>query len=155
MKRALFCLIIFSSLHIWAETSPGVKLQFASGDQIVIQLDENPLIKFIDDNIYITTSTRILQCSSEELLGFTHIHVDHTSVKGIKTDDEFVFFTNDGISGSNIKPDSQFYIYTQDGKLICSSKTDEFGNLHANFNPQKGIIYIIKTSTTSFKMTKR
>lgn len=148
-------MVFLCSISIWAENYPGVKLQFASGEQIVIQLDEDPLFVFENDDVCITTSKRILQCNSEELLGFTHVNADPSSINVVNTDDVFVYFSNDGIVATNLKPHSQISIFTQDGKLVCSSQADGYGILHANFVSNNGVVYIIKSSSTSFKMIKR
>lgn len=156
MKIDFFSLIIFfSSINLWAENNPGVNLHFASGEQMVIQLEDEPMFTFENDDIVITTNKIILRFSSNELLKFTHVNIYPSSVENLETEKVRVCFTKDGIYASNLKPHSKFSVYSQDGKLVCSSLANENGTVNVSFHTHKGLVYIIKTDSIDFKIIKQ
>lgn len=156
MKRILLTLFVtLSSFSLWAKVEPGVRLQLASGKQITILLEDEPKLTFENDDIVITTRRRTIRCESNDLLKFTYINIDKLSLDEAQVDEVRVYFTDEGISASNLKPYSELVIYSQEGKLIYTSRADEYGYYNANFKAQKGLVYIIKTTERTFKMTKQ
>lgn len=156
MKRLLLTLLVFfSTISLWAKIGPGIKLQFASGNQITILLEDEPKLVFEKEDVVITTNRRTIRCESNDLLKFTYVNIGQLSIDEVATDDVQVYFTDEGVSASNLKPHSRLSIYSQDGKCVCSNTVDDQGNVSVWFTAQKGMVYIIKTSTASFKMTKR
>lgn len=153
MKRAFFGLLIFfCSLNVLAEIGSGVKLQFASGDQVVIQLEEKPVFTFDTNEIVVTTSERILRCDSDDLLKFTYINIPPSSVGNTEIDYVNIKIIDGGIFASNLKPNSEFRVFTQDGKFVCSATTNEQGIVNTHFPMQRGVVYIIKSSTKNIKL---
>lgn len=156
LKRILLTLmVLLGSVCSWAKIGPGLRLQFMSGNQITILLEDEPKLVFEKEDVVITTIRRTIRCESNDLLKLTYVNIGQLSIDEVAAEDVKVYFTDEGVSASNLKPHSQLSIYSQDGKCVCSNTVDDQGSVSVCFTAQEGMVYIIKTSTASFKMTKR
>lgn len=156
MKRSLLTLLVFfCSICVWAKVGPAVKLQFVTGNDMIVLFDEEPLLSFEKGDVVITTSKRILRYASDELLKFTYINIDKAAIENVEADYARIYFVEDGIAASNLAPRSDFAVYTQDGKLVCADQADEAGSVNAHFQVQENVVYIINTSAATFKMMKK
>lgn len=155
MKRLLFTLFVFfSTISLWAKIGPGIKLQFASGNQVTILLEEQPLFKIEDNEIIITTSKREIRCGWEELQKYTYVNIDKSSIDNVEINEVHMSFTEFGISVENLQPYSDIFVYSQGGNLVYQGTTNALGCANIDLNAQTGVVYIIKTSSATLKMTK-
>lgn len=155
MKRALFSLIIFlSSIIIFAD-NPGVKLHFASGEQMIVYFEDEPMFTFEEDDIVINCKQTEIRFKFGDLLEYTFINQSHSSIDKHTINDAHLIFADDGICGSHFEPNSKLFVYSADGKLICSTTADVNGDINAKFTTRKGVTYIIKSLQINLKMTKR
>ncbi len=155
MKRILLTLFVtLSSFNLWAKVEPGIRLQFASGNQITILLDEQPLFRIDDNEITITTNKREIRCGWEDLYKYTFVNIAPSSVDNLEINEPRILFTEYGFSVNNIQPCSDIFVYSQEGKLVYKGSTNNLGSAYIDIVIKTGVVYIIKTSSATLKMTK-
>lgn len=156
MKRVILIFLIFLySISIWSKIGPAVKLHFLSGNTITLLLEDQPLFQFENDEIIISTNKREIRCDFGELLKYTYVNNKQASIDNVQLNDARMFFSENGISGTNLNPNTEVSVYTQDGKFVCSALTNESGNVNINFQFYNNIVYIINHSSMTFKMIKK
>lgn len=156
MKSRIFLLLFTLSLALpsWAEGFNALQLVFTSGKQVTVMLDDQPLVTFDDEAVVITTAKRILKCTAGDLQKFTYLNIDMQSIVDVTTDEARIAFTDAGISASHLAPLSEVGVYSVDGRLLAKAQVDASGSASVSFAAQQGTVYVVKTSVTTFKMTK-
>lgn len=154
MKRLLLLVSMsLSALSSWADDINAMMLHLASGKQVVCLLDEKPVVTFRGEELILTTHMNEVCYQSADVLKFTYLYVDPTSVNKVSKQSLFSFRENT-LSVTGAEPDTQIAVYSVDGVRVASAKTDKAGATSIVLPELSGKVYVVKTSVANFKITK-
>lgn len=140
---------------IFSNNNNALTLWLSSGHQVTYLLDEQPEIKFVQDELRITTTITSIAYEGAAVHKFTFTHVDPNDIKSIRVIGDLFRFTEDNIlSGSNLAPYSSVMVYTAEGALLVSAKANEHGDVSISMPTGTIGVYLIKTESATFKVIK-
>lgn len=133
----------------------AMQLQGPSIGNVTILLDEKPLVTFSDD--YLTVTTHMSSVSIPSSLVTKWVYVKDDNATYIKSPDRFgslLSFDGKHLRLMGLTPLSSVQVYTVDGVLVASATTDNHGNVSLSVPERQGAVYVVKTSTLTFKVSK-
>lgn len=130
-------------------------LQGPSDFKLTILLDEQPVIKFSDDDLVVTTHLGdAVSIPSSLVSKYTYVKVEGTGITSAARFGSKLFFNGKHISMTNLTPSSAVQVYTVDGALVASATTDSRGNISLSLPDKSGAEYLVKTASVTFKISK-
>ncbi len=157
MKRKLLALgLLLSSVSSWASTGDinALRIHCRSGEDITMMLDEYPIVRFDSNDLVITTSKSEVNLMSDDVLKFTYAHVATSGTGNQNLSDVMFFFEKEYMKVTNLAPATNVTVYTVDGMLISSAVTDRNGNASLRLPESTNSVYIVKTSSLTFKIRR-
>lgn len=157
--RKLFSLLALSLSVLTAGASDGVNamlLQGPSDFKFTILLDDQPVVSFSDDYIVITTYMGAsVSVPSSHVTKWTYVKDEEaTGINNAARFGSLLSFDGKHIGLSHLAPSTAVQVYTADGALVSSAMTDSRGNVSLSVPESKGAVYVVKTSTVTFKISK-
>ncbi len=157
MKRKLLsvCLLL-SSLAAMA-SSEGVNalmIHGKSGEKVTILLDEKPKVRFQGNDLVVTTHMNVVNYASDDVVKFSYVSVDPNDVSNPGLLGVVFAFDKGAVRMQNLPPYVRVSVYTVDGKLISSSMTDSKGCASLNLPESVASVYIVKTPSSTFKISR-
>lgn len=158
--RKLFSLLALSLSVLTARAaSDGVNamlLQGPSDFKFTILLDDQPVVSFSDDYIVITTYMGAsVSVPSSHVTKWTYVKDEEaTGINNAARFGSLLSFDGKHIGLSHLAPSTAVQVYTADGALVSSAMTDSRGNVSLSVPESKGAVYVVKTSTVTFKISK-
>ena len=155
-KILLLALLLFS---LTAGASDGINamlLQGPSDFKFTILLDDQPVVSFSDDYLVVTTHMGdAVSIPSSLVTKWTYLKDDNaTGVNNAARFGSVLSFDGKHIGMTNLAPFTAVQVYTADGALVVSGTTDSRGNVSLSVPERQGAVYLIKTSTVTFKISK-
>ena len=132
----------------------ALRLHKASGDEVTILLSERPLVTFNNNDLVITTHMDEVSYPSADVLKLTYVNVNPTNINGIERSGTLYSLIGDELKIANAVPGSRVFVYTVDGTLLTSSTTDTQGCSTLPIAGMSGSVYVVKTSSVTFKIRK-
>lgn len=157
MKRKLLsvCLLL-SSVAVLAspEDINALRIHGKSGENVTILLDEKPVVRFDGYDLVVTTHMNVVNYPSADVVKFTYVNVDPTDVRKPDMLGTVFSFEKESVKMTNLAPQSHVSVYTVDGRLISSAMTDSNGCASLKLSEQSASVYIVKTSSVTFKILR-
>lgn len=155
LKRTITLLTLLLSVlsGTMATELNAIVLTLASGSQVTYMLDEQPKVTFQGDDLTITTHLNEVTYASSDVLKFTYSKVNTDGIGSVSTNANFSIIGN-VLVASNLVPNSEITVYSVDGLLLVSDRTDYNGSVSVTLPKISNNVYLIKTNTANFKITK-
>lgn len=131
----------------------AIVLMLASGSQVTFMLDEQPKVTFQGDDLTITTHLNEVTYASSDVLKFIYSKVNTDGICSVSTNASFSIIGN-VLVANNLVPNSEITVYSVDGLLLVSDRTDYNGSVSVTLPKISNNVYLIKTKTANFKITK-
>lgn len=157
MKKNLLALgFLLITAVSWASSDEinSLRIHSNSGKNILIVLEENPVIRFDGNDFVITSATNVINLPSDEVIKFTYEYFDPNGVERVDANDIRFSFIKESLNVSNLEPNVDLSIYTVDGLLISSATTDGNGCASLRLPGVDASIYVLKTPSFSFKIRR-
>ncbi len=157
-RTILLSVLLLPSLAAWGDsgTISALKIHCKSGAAVTILLGERPLVTFANNDLVVTTQTNVVCYPADEVLKFTYLDDDEV-LNGIgqATLSGSVFsFADDNLQVRHLAPATAVTVYAVDGKLLVTAQTDAQGNATLALPEVAGDVYVVKTSSVTFKLRK-
>ena len=156
-QRVLLSLVLLLCSSVgWAAsgTYVALKIHCKSGADVIILLDNRPKVTFDKNDLVVATQTRVVNYPAEEVLKFTYLdelpaHVDNVTQSGM------VFSFDDGkLLVQHLDPNAAVTVCAVDGRILASSQSDAQGRVSLTLPEVPGGVYVVKTSSVTFKVRK-
>lgn len=158
MKKIIFLLFIallsLPSVTAVAGEINVLDIHCKSGENISIMLTDNPVVRFVDFDLFVKTDKNEVCFPSEEVERFTYRNVDPSKIDPTVISDMLLRFENESLMISNLAPLAKVSAFNLEGMLVCSAVTDTMGNAVLQFTEMSSGVYIVKTPSVSFKILK-
>lgn len=142
-----------------AGASDGINamlLQGPSDFKFTILLDDQPVVTFSDDYLVISTHMgAAVSVPSSIVSKWTYVRDEEaTGINNVSKFGSLLSFDGKRIGMTNLTPSTAVQVYTADGALVASGKTDSRGCVSLSVPERQGAVYLVKTSTITFKISK-
>ena len=158
-QRVLLSLVLLLCSSVgWAAsgTYVALKIYCKSGADVIILLDERPKVIFDNNDLVIATQTRMVNYPAEEVLKFTYLDKDENPVYiDNVTRSGMVFSFDDGkLLVQHLDPNAAVTVCAVDGRILASGQSDAQGRVSLTLPEVPGGVYVVKTSSVTFKVRK-
>ena len=158
MKKLFSYALLLFALTARA-ASDGVNAMLLEGPsdfRLTILLDDQPVVTFSDDYLVVTTYMGDgVGIPSSLVAKWTYVRDDEaTGIKNASRFGSLLSFDGKHLSFSNLAPSSAVQVYTTDGALVATAKTDSRGSVALSLPERPGAVYLVKTSSVTFKVSK-
>ena len=154
---SLLALLLFS---LTAGAAPdainAMLLEGPSDYKCTILLDDQPVVSFSDDYLVITTHMGAsVSFPSSHVTKWTYVRDEEaTGINNASRFGSVLSFDGKHLGMSHLAPSTAVQVYTADGALVSSGTTDSWGSVSLSVPEQPGAVYVVKTSTVTFKIRK-
>lgn len=157
MKKIIFSMAMLLSVFSVRANSDGVNAMLLEGpsDKFTILLDDQPVVTFSDDHLVVTTHMAAVSIPSSLVTKWTYVNDEQaTGIKDASRFGSLLSFDGKHLGLSNLAPSSAVQVYTADGALVASATTDSRGSVALSLPERQGAVYLVKTSSVTFKVSK-
>ena len=154
LKRIL---LVFLSLVISIPTMADnqvLQVWKTDGQVLTIKLDEQPVTKYVDGNLVITTTLTSITYPLEQVRKYTYTSQTDgfVSPKTIG-----VTFSADGeaLTFNNLKPQTDIAVYNATGQLLLKQASSESGSATISCSHMPVGVYVVKVNGATYKISKR
>lgn len=158
MRKLFSFLVLLLSMMTAMAASDGInaiRFEGPSGNKCTVLLEEQPVITFSDDYLVVTTHMGGVSFPSSAVTKYTYVHEDDpTRINNAGQYGSVFSFQGKRLHVTNLAPTTAVHVYTADGALVSSATTDSRGNVSLSLPEPSGAVYLVKTSTVTFKIRK-
>lgn len=139
-----------------SDNANALLLQGPSDFKFTILLDDQPVVSFSDDYLVISTHMGAsVSFPSSHVTKWTYVRDDEaTGISNAARFGSLLSFDGKHIGLTNLAPSTAVQVYTADGVLVSSATTDSRGCVSLSVPERLGVVYVVKTSTVTFKISK-
>ena len=128
----------------------ALRLHKASGEEVTILLKERPVVTFVSNDLVVTTQSNEVSYPSADIMKFTYEAVEYSGVNG-----SLISFLGDELQVAHLAAATEVAVYTLDGKCVATATTDAKGAASISLSGQPAAVYVVKTSSVTFKIRKQ
>ena len=157
MRKQFFLLALLLSVSMARAASDGVNAMLLEGpsDKFTILLDDQPVVTFSDDHLVVTTHMAAVSIPSSFVKKWTYVNDEQaTGIKDASRFGSLLSFDGKRLGLSNLLPSAPVLVYTADGALVATAKADSRGSVSLSLPERQGAVYLVKTSSVTFKVSK-
>lgn len=159
MRKLFFLFVLLLPMLMARAASDGINamlLQGPSDFRFTILLDDQPVVTFSDDYFVVTTHMGdAVSIPSNLVARWTYVKDENaTRIGNASKFGSVLSFDGKHISMKSLVPSTAVQVYTADGALVTSGTTDSKGNVSFTVPERQGAVYLVKTSTVTFKVSK-
>lgn len=153
LKGMLLLAASLVSLGAVADNVTTLELVQNSGDTVQFALSASPVITTSNNQLVITAGTQKVEVSLSDVKLYHFLTDTATGINKTTDNQSATRSFNDGmVSFSGLKAFSSIIVATVDGKLVANVKADASGRASIDLNAYGHGLYIIKSTTGSFKI---
>ena len=130
----------------------ALRLHKASGEEVTILLKERPVVTFVSNDLVVTTQSNEVSYPSADIMKFTYEAVEYSGVNGLAQTGSFL---GDELQVAHLAAATEVAVYTLDGKCVATATTDAKGAASISLSGQPAAVYVVKTSSVTFKIRKQ
>ena len=123
--------MLLAATSMAVQAAKYVRVSGGDGSATYFEVADKPTVTFTAANLVISTGISTTEATQQP-----------------------VFRLGESISASGLQPGSILSVYTSDGSLVGKSQVSQNGEATISIGPKKGV-YIVKTSSKTFKFIKR
>ena len=155
--RRLLLILFFCSAYLanFAQSINDVVVWKKNGDSFICSLAEKPKITYENNYYTIKSSENKTEILFTDIWKVTFYKNESTKVQNELAEKSSLSFKGDDVSVKGAKPNELVALYSVSGKLIAKERVNSFGDATLSLSSLPNGIYIIKTSFSNFKITKK
>ena len=157
MRRKLLSVFLLLSSMAASASAGGINalmIHGKSGEKVTILLDEKPVVRFDGDGLVVSTHMNVVNYASADVVKFTYVSVDPAGVGNPDILGAVFSFGKDFVRVENLAPHVRVAVYAVDGKLLSSAMTGSNGAASLNLPEPASSVYVVKTPSSTFKITR-
>ena len=153
MKKLLSLIILFVFAHSVMADDMLLQIWQSDGNVVNIDLSEEPVTRYADGNLIITTTKTTISYPLEKVAKYTYISADGIeSVNGMRSK-----FSQDGetLIFSGLAQGTEISVYASSGQMIRKTKAGHQAKTTVSVSSLPPGVYMVKVNSITYKITKR
>ncbi len=153
MKKLLSLIILFVFAHSVMADDMLLQIWQSDGNVVNIDLSEEPVTRYADGNLIITTTKTTISYPLEKVAKYTYISADGIeSVNGMRSK-----FSQDGetLIFSGLAQGTEISVYASSGQMIRKTKAGPQAKTTVSVSSLPPGVYMVKVNSITYKITKR
>ena len=145
---------------MYASEKKVLGIFMTDGTSISFYLNEQPTVKFVGDNVKVSSVSEEAIIARTLVERFTFLDKMPTSIEEIEIDNNRSVHNNleiseEAVSIGGLAGDGQVHLFTLKGKKILTTTADGEGNASLSLESLPAGIYLINYNNTTIKFIKR
>lgn len=147
-------LFMQATTSIASDAKNALMLHRSNGQSVTIMFDELPVVTFSNNDLVVTTHMNTVCFPASDVARFTYLTVEPDGISNPSAYGILFTFGENTLNVSNVAPSSPLQVYAVDGVLLYSTVSDSRGNVNVPLQGASGTVYLVKTSSVTFKVRK-
>ena len=153
MKKLLILFILLVSALAVKADDMLLQIWQADGQVVTIALSEEPVTRYADGNLIITTTKTSITYPLEKVRKYTYVSADGiSSLEGMKSrlsqDGETLIF-------SGLSQGTEITMYSTSGLVLRKVKSGSQAKITVSVSDLPPGVYLVKVNSVTYKITKR
>lgn len=153
MKKILSLLILFVFSYSVMADDMILQIWQSDGKVVNIDLNEQPVTRYADGNLIVTTTKTTITYPLENVAKYTYVSAEGIqSLEGMKSK-----FSQDGetLTFSGLTQGTEIAVYATSGKILRKTKVGPQSKTTISVSDFPKGVYLVKVNTVTYKITKR
>ena len=153
MKKLLSLLILFVFAHSVMADDMILQIWQSDGNVVNIDLNEQPVTRYADGNLIITTTKTTISYPLEKVAKYTYVSAEGIeSINGMRSK-----FSQDGetLTFSGLTQGTEIAVYAASGKILRKTKAGPHAKTIVSVSDLPPGVYLVKVNSITYKITKR
>ena len=153
MKKLLALLILFVFAHTVMADDMILQIWQSDGKVVNIDLNEQPVTRYADGNLIITTTKTTITYPLEKVAKYTYVSAEGIeSINGMRSK-----FSQDGetLTFSGLTQGTEIAVYAPSGKILRKTKAGSHAKTTVSVSDLPPGVYLVKVNSVAYKITKR
>lgn len=162
MKKRFFSLMVMliGTFSAFAQDSTwGLEIKSASAETLLVALSQKPVISTSADGYVLKYGTETINYAWDELKTLRLVEGVADAIDKVEFEPEVMKPALNLQAGdaklNGAKPNSPVFIYDLNGKMVMQTRTDADGSVTVSASTLTKGIYVIKTTTSTFKFLNK
>ena len=154
MKKLLLLFLSFTAVFVAKADDQVLRIWQADGQVQTIKLDEQPVTKYVDGNLVITTTRTTITYPLDKVRKYTYGSVtDGITIPQVMN----AAFSKDGetLTFTNLKPQTGIALYNVSGQLLRQESAPQNGKAVISVSNLPVGVYVVKVNGATYKISKR
>ena len=125
----------------------------SDGKVVNIDLNEQPVTRYADGNLIITTTKTTITYPLEKVAKYTYVSAEGIeSINGMRSK-----FSQDGetLTFSGLAQGTEISVYATSGKILRKTKASSHAKTTVSVSDLPPGVYLVKVNSVTYKITKR
>jgi len=154
MKRFLIILLAVAAVFAAKADDQFLQIWQADGQVAIINLDEQPITKYADGNLIITTTQTTITYPLEKVRKYTYVSVVD-GIEGQQVMNAVLSKDGETLTFTNMKPQTAIALYNVFGQLLHQVSTPQSGKAVISVATLPVGVYVVKVNGVTYKISKR
>lgn len=159
MKKNLLLKAIVAICCILTVTTGSAQVKYlivnrTDGSQVSFALADDPRVQNSATELIVSSASTTITVPFSELKNYTFSDTETTEVVSVKTDPTH-FIDGESIIFTGLKANEDITIYSLEGRQMSRWQANASGQANVDISQLGQGIYIVKTSSSSFKFIKK
>ena len=153
MKKLLSLIILFVFALSAMADDMILQIWQSDGKVVNIDLNEQPVTRYADGNLIITTTKTTITYPLEKVAKYTYVSAEGIqSLEGMRSK-----FSQDGetLTFSGLKQGTEIAVYASSGQVLRKTKTGSHAKTTVSVSDLPSGVYLVKVNSVTYKITKR
>ena len=153
MKKLLSLIILFVFALSAMADDMILQIWQSDGKVVNIDLNEQPVTRYADGNLIISTTKTTIAYPLEKVAKYTYISAEGIqSLEGMRSK-----FSQDGetITFSGLKQGTEIAVYASSGQMMRKTKAGTQSKTTVSVSDLPPGVYLVKVNSVTYKITKR
>ena len=153
MKKLLSLLILFVFAHSVMADDMILQIWQSDGNVVNIDLNEQPVTRYADGNLIITTTKTTISYPLEKVAKYTYVSAEGIeSINGMRSK-----FSQDGetLTFSGLTQGTEISVYASSGQMMRKTKAGPNAKTTVSVSDLPSGVYLVKVNSVTYKITKR
>ncbi|MBQ7996043.1 MAG: T9SS type A sorting domain-containing protein [Paludibacteraceae bacterium] len=154
-KKFLLALGLFFSLMTAAqETRTHLVVWAKDGTQVAYALSEQPVIKFSETDLLITTSLIQVSYPLEQMAKFSYEKHETQAVHDISADESVLLLDKEALLFLNLEPNTKIALYSVSGQVVFNRVISAFGEYAFPLSLLPQGTYVVQINNLTYKIVR-
>lgn len=153
MRKLLSLLILFAFTLSAMADDMILQIWLSDGNVVNIDLNEQPVTRYVDGNLIITTTKTTISYPLEKVAKYTYVSAE--GIASINVMRSIISKDGESLTFSGLKQGTEIAVYSSSGQMMRKTKSGPHAKTIVSVSDLPTGVYLVKVDAITYKITKR